>query len=126
MGCKRQGVRFHLKSRSRGCNLITREIEKQVSEIEQYKIGMANIFRKSFSRALNKIVPENLPYVHTAEGPDDMPGHVKYALVGASLNIPITNGKFNLGTWQGIWLCEHRTYSFGRRVVVTLQGEKKA
>ncbi|RIA98838.1 hypothetical protein C1645_731399 [Glomus cerebriforme] len=134
----------NLKSRSRGCHLITREIEKQVPEIEQYKIGMANLFlqhtsaslclnenadpdvRVDMEMALNKIVSENLPYVHTAEGPDDMPGHVKCALVGASLNIPITNGKFNLGTWQGIWLCEHRTYSSGRRVVVTLQGEKKA
>ncbi|CAB4421121.1 unnamed protein product [Rhizophagus irregularis] len=129
----------NLRSKSRGCHLITREIEKQVPEIEEYEIGMANIFlqhtsaslclnenadpdvRVDMEMALNKIVPENLPYVHTDEGPDDMPGHVKCALVGASLNIPITKGKLNLGTWQGVWLCEHRTHSSGRRVVVTLQ-----
>ncbi|CAJ0634390.1 5938_t:CDS:2 [Entrophospora sp. SA101] len=115
-----------LKSKSRGCHLVTSEIERQVSEIRNYKIGMANIFlqhtsaslclnenadpdvRKDMEMALNKI-----------------PAHVKNAIVGASLNIPVTNGKFNLGTWQGIYLMEHRNYASGRRVVVTLQGEKK-
>ncbi|CAH1765650.1 13289_t:CDS:2 [Entrophospora sp. SA101] len=132
-----------LKSKSRGCHLVTSEIERQVSEIRNYKIGMANIFlqhtsaslclnenadpdvRKDMEMALNKIVPENWNYIHTDEGSDDMPAHVKNAIVGASLNIPVTNGKFNLGTWQGIYLMEHRNYASGRRVVVTLQGEKK-
>ncbi|RUP16032.1 hypothetical protein BC936DRAFT_139556 [Jimgerdemannia flammicorona] len=80
--------------------------------------------RADMEMALNRIAPESFPYVHTDEGPDDMPGHVKSALVGVSLNIPITNGKFNMGTWQGIWLCEHRDHGGSRRVVVTLQGEK--
>ncbi|CAG8489511.1 25495_t:CDS:2 [Gigaspora margarita] len=81
--------------------------------------------RVDMEMGLNKLVPENWPYTHTAEGPDDMPGHIKNAIIGSSLNIPITNGKLNLGTWQGIWLLEHRDYASGRRVVVTLQGEKK-
>ncbi|CAO3700473.1 unnamed protein product [Rhizopus stolonifer] len=74
---------------------------------------------------LNKIVPETFPYIHTDEGPDDMPGHLKSGIVGVSLNIPITEGRFNLGTWQGIYLCEHRDSGGSRRVVITLQGEKK-
>jgi len=72
---------------------------------------------------LNRLVPESgPPYIHTLEGPDDMPGHAKTALIGPSVTIPITNGKFNLGTWQGIWLCEHRNHAGSRRIVVTLQG----
>ncbi|CAG8442195.1 5902_t:CDS:2 [Funneliformis caledonium] len=133
---------LYLKSKSRGCHLITKEIEKQIPDIQNFRIGMANIFithtsaslclnenvdpdvRTDMEMALNKIVPENFPYIHTAEGSDDMPAHIKSALFGASLNIPITNGKLNLGTWQGIWLCEHRNYASGRTVVVTLNGEK--
>ncbi|CAG8451407.1 13949_t:CDS:2 [Dentiscutata erythropus] len=132
-----------LKRKARGCHLITNEIVGQVPEIRNYKIGMANIFlqhtsaslclnenadpdvRVDMEMGLNKLVPENWPYIHTAEGPDDMPGHIKNAMIGSSLNIPITNGNLNLGTWQGIWLLEHREYASGRRVVVTLQGEKK-
>ncbi|CAG8505150.1 11187_t:CDS:2 [Dentiscutata heterogama] len=125
-----------LKRKARGCHLITNEIMGQVPEIRNYKIGMANIFlqhtsaslclnenadpdvRVDMEMGLNKLVPENWPYIHTAEGPDDMPGHIKNAMIGSSLNIPITNGKLNLGTWQG-------EYASGRRIVVTLQGEKK-
>ena len=73
--------------------------------------------------SLNKIVPEGKGYRHSCEGPDDMPGHVKSALVGVSHTIPITDGKLNLGTWQGIWLCEHRDGSHNRSLVVTIQGE---
>ena len=65
---------------------------------------------------------QDLPYRHTDEGPDDMPAHVKAALLGSSLSIPITDGKFALGTWQGIWLCEHRNHGSNRRVVITLNG----
>ncbi|OZJ04046.1 hypothetical protein BZG36_03554 [Bifiguratus adelaidae] len=79
--------------------------------------------RKDMNMALDKIAPENLPYIHTDEGPDDMPGHVKSGIVGVSLNIPITNGRLNTGTWQGIYLCEHRRHNSGRKIVVTLQGQ---
>ena len=72
----------------------------------------------------NKIVPENMPYYqHTCEGADDMPAHIKSSLLGPSLTIPIKDGQLNLGTWQGIYLCEHRDYGGSRRVVITLMGE---
>ncbi|KAI7820785.1 hypothetical protein BC939DRAFT_217312 [Gamsiella multidivaricata] len=134
---------IRLPSMSRGCHLVTHEIEKQLPELRQFSVGMANVFlqhtsasltlnenadpdvRVDMEMALNKIAPESWPYEHADEGPDDMPGHIKSSLLGASLNIPITNGRFNLGTWQGIWLCEHRSHSSGRKIVVTLQGEKK-
>ncbi|KAI9256485.1 hypothetical protein BDA99DRAFT_139649 [Phascolomyces articulosus] len=134
---------IHLNARSRGCHLVHNEIVGQVPEIKNYKVGMANIFlqhtsaslmlnenadpdvRRDMDMGLDKIVPETFPYIHTDEGPDDMPGHLKSGLVGVSLNIPITNGQLNTGTWQGIYLCEHRNYGGSRKVVVTLQGEKK-
>ncbi|XP_041365971.1 UPF0047 protein C4A8.02c-like isoform X2 [Gigantopelta aegis] len=74
---------------------------------------------------LNRIVPEGAGYKHTCEGPDDMPAHVKAALIGSSVTIPITKGKLNLGTWQGIWLCEHRNHAGGRHLVLTVQGANK-
>ncbi|KAF8982006.1 hypothetical protein BGZ46_001965 [Entomortierella lignicola] len=131
---------IRLPAKARGCHLVTSEIEKQVTELKQYSVGMANLFlqhtsasltlnenadpdvRVDMEMTLNKLAPESLPYVHADEGPDDMPGHVKSSLFGVSLNIPITNGRFNLGTWQGIWLCEHRNHASGRKIVVTLQG----
>ncbi|KAJ1974186.1 hypothetical protein H4R34_004808, partial [Dimargaris verticillata] len=73
--------------------------------------------------ALNRIAPENARYLHDAEGPDDMPGHIKSSLLGASVTVPIQSGKLALGTWQGVWLCEHRDHASGRSVMVTLQGE---
>ncbi|KAF9206529.1 hypothetical protein BGZ49_002299 [Haplosporangium sp. Z 27] len=111
---------IRLPAKARGCHLVTSEIEKQVTELKQYSVGMANLFlqhtsasltlnenadpdvRVDMEMTLNKLAPESLPYVHADEGPDDMPGHVKSSLFGVSLNIPITNGRFNLGTWQGI------------------------
>lgn len=71
---------------------------------------------------LNRLAPENAPYTHTLEGSDDMPAHVKCSLMGASVTVPVSNGKLNIGTWQGIWLCEHRDHAGSRRIVVTLQG----
>lgn len=121
---------------------MTREIQEAVPALKDFSVGMANVFlqhtsaslslnenadpdvREDMEMALNNIAPEDLPYQHTDEGPDDMPGHVKSSLLGVSLNIPITNGRFNLGTWQGIYLCEHRNYASRRKVVVTLQGLK--
>lgn len=78
--------------------------------------------RDDMEMVLNRLVPENAPYTHTLEGPDDMPAHVKCSLMGASLNIPIQNGKLHMGTWQGIWLCEHRDHASPRKLVVTVQG----
>ena len=83
--------------------------------------------RKDFESHFNQMVPENMPYYrHTLEGPDDMPAHLKAAMLGTSVTIPITKGRFNLGTWQGIYLCEHRNHGGPRRLVLTLQGEESA
>ncbi len=131
-----------LAPKSRGFHLITRDIWQQIPEISLIKVGLAHIFIQHTSASLalnenadptvrqdmeshfNKMVPENAPYfVHTYEGPDDMPAHIKAALLGSSVTVPVTNGRFNLGTWQGIYLCEHRNRARGRRLVVTVQGE---
>ncbi|KAF9938795.1 hypothetical protein BGZ65_012156 [Modicella reniformis] len=135
-------IKIRLPAKPRGCHLVTTEIEKQVPQLKQFSVGMANVFlqhtsasltlnenadpdvRYDMEMALNQIA-DSLPYTHTAEGPDDMPGHLKSSLLGVSLNVPITNGRFNLGTWQGIYLCEHRNHASGRSIVVTIQGEKK-
>lgn len=132
-----------LSQRARGFHLITDEIVRQVPEIGEFEIGLAHIFIKHTSASLalnesydpevrvdmeshfNRMVPENAPYfVHTYEGPDDMPAHIKAALLGSSVSIPISGGQFNLGTWQGIYLCEHRNRGRQRRLVVTLSGRK--
>ena len=81
--------------------------------------------RDDMEMMLNKLAPESAPYTHTLEGSDDMPAHVKCSLMGTSLSLPITNGKLNVGTWQGIWLCEHRDHGSSRRILVTLQGSEK-
>ena len=131
-----------LSPKQRGFHLVTREIVNQVPQIRDLSIGLAHIFiqHSSASLALNEnadptvrqdmeshfnvIVPENAPYyIHTYEGPDDMPAHIKAVLLGSSLTIPISDGNLNLGTWQGIYLCEHRNRARSRRLVVTLQGE---
>ena len=81
--------------------------------------------RDDFESYINKMVPENQPYYkHTLEGSDDMPAHIKASLMGTSLQIPVTNGKLNLGTWQGIYLCEHRNHGGSRKLVLTLSGEE--
>lgn len=131
-----------LKPRARGFHLVTDEIVRQVPEIGRYAIGLAHIFilHTSASLALNEnadptvrhdmeahfnhTVPENAPYYrHTYEGPDDMPAHIKAVLLGSSLSLPISHGRLRLGTWQGIYLGEHRDHANGRRLIVTLQGE---
>jgi secondary thiamine-phosphate synthase enzyme len=131
-----------LPAKSRGFHLITREITNQVPEIGRYRLGLAHIFIKHTSASLalnenadpsvrtdmeshfNKMVPEGAPYyIHTYEGPDDMPAHIKAVLLGSSLTIPIRDGRFNVGTWQGIYLCEHRDRGGRRRLVVTLHGQ---
>ena len=131
-----------LKARSRGFHVITHEIESQMPELRKVKVGIANIFIKHTSASLtinenvspdvlgdmeahfNKMVPENMPYYrHVFEGADDMPAHIKSSLLGPSLTIPIKDGELNLGTWQGVYLCEHRDYGGSRKIVVTLMGE---
>jgi len=79
--------------------------------------------RKDFETAVNQIVPESMPFVHTCEGPDDMPAHIKTSLMDTSLMIPISNGKLRLGTWQGIYLCEHRDHAGPRTLVATVFGQ---
>lgn len=131
-----------MQARRRGFHLVTHEIVAQVPEIQDYQVGLAHIFiqhtsasltlnenadptvRQDFESHFNVMVPENQPYyIHTYEGSDDMPAHIKAALLGPSVTIPIANGRLALGTWQGIYLCEHRDHARGRRLVVTLNGE---
>ncbi len=125
----------------RGCHVITDLVLASLAELKQFRVGLLHVFIQHTSAslainenadhdvlvdmemALNKIAPETLPYVHTIEGPDDMPAHVKAALVGSSVSIPIADGKLTLGTWQGIYILEHRNRATGRRLTLTLQGE---
>ncbi|TGO29959.1 hypothetical protein BPAE_0009g00560 [Botrytis paeoniae] len=134
-----------LPSKSRGSYLVTDHIVSSIPEIKNYKVGLLNLFiqhtscaislnenwdedvRADMSDALDRIAPEDRKgelYRHSAEGLDDMPAHIKSALVGASVTIPITNGKLNTGTWQGIWYLEFRSSKHTRKVVATIQGEK--
>jgi secondary thiamine-phosphate synthase enzyme len=130
-----------LPSYSRGFHLITDKVKSEIPELRSVQIGTLQVFIKHTSASLtinenadptvrtdmesgfNEIAPENAPYYrHTLEGPDDMPAHIKASLLGSSVNIPVTNGRLNLGTWQGIYLCEHRDYGGSRRLVITLLG----
>ena len=131
-----------LAPRPRGFHLITREVVSQMPEIGRFAVGLAHLFIRHTSAALalnenadptvradmeayfNRLAPENaLTYRHTSEGPDDMPAHLKAVLLGSSLIIPISGGRLALGTWQGIYLGEHRDDGGPRRVVVTLTGQ---
>lgn len=131
-----------LAPRSRGFHLITEELLRALPDLARVRVGVAHFFIQHTSASLcinenadptvradleshfNVLAPENEPhYRHTTEGPDDMPAHIKAALIGNSLTIPITDGRLNLGTWQGICLCEHRNRGGARRVVVTIEGE---
>ncbi|MGG5487976.1 secondary thiamine-phosphate synthase enzyme YjbQ [Gaetbulibacter sp. PBL-D1] len=130
-----------LTAKERGFHLITSEIIKDFSEIATINIGLLHVFikhtsasltinenadatvRADFESHINVMVPENQPYYkHNYEGSDDMPAHIKASLMGSSVQIPITNGNLNLGTWQGIYLCEHRNFANGRRLVLTAFG----
>lgn len=133
---------FRLPAFKRGFHLVTHLIEENMPELRQIQIGLAHVFihhtsagltlnenadptvRDDFESHFNEMVPENAPYYrHNYEGPDDMPAHIKASLLGSSVTIPITKGKLNLGTWQGVYLCEHRNHASGRRITVTIQGE---
>ena len=132
---------IRLEAKRRGFHLITSEITRELNELSEIKTGQLQVFikhtsasltinenadptvREDFESHMNKMVPENAPYYkHTYEGPDDMPAHIKASLMGTSVNIPVTNGRLNLGTWQGIYLCEHRNHGGSRKVVLTLFG----
>lgn len=133
---------FALRPRSRGFHLVTDEIISAVPELARYQCGLINLFiqhtsasltlnenadptvRQDFECHFNHFIPENAPYYqHTYEGSDDMPAHLKSSTLGASLMIPVTQGALALGTWQGIYLGEHRNHGGARRIIATLQGE---
>ena len=127
----------------RGFHLVTREVEEGVPELSSIGVGLAHVFirhtsasltlnenaspdvRRDFSAWFDRAVPEDASYwTHTLEGPDDMPAHVKASLLGPSLTLPVRDGSFALGTWQGIYLCEHRDRGGPRRLIVTAFGEE--
>ncbi|WP_234734181.1 secondary thiamine-phosphate synthase enzyme YjbQ [Tellurirhabdus bombi] len=133
---------FQLPAYSRGFHLITPIVEREFAEIRQIRVGLLHVFiqhtsasltinenadptvREDFESYFNRAVRENEPYYkHDYEGSDDMPAHIKASLLGSSVSIPITNGRLNLGTWQGIYLCEHRNQGGRRTLVVTASGE---
>ncbi|MDG4714244.1 secondary thiamine-phosphate synthase enzyme YjbQ [Winogradskyella marincola] len=132
---------IRLEAYPRGFHLITSKIINAIPELEEIRIGQLQVFikhtsasltinenadptvRLDFESHINKMVPENQSYYkHTYEGPDDMPAHIKASLMGTSVQIPITNGKLNIGIWQGIYLCEHRNNASGRLLVLTAFG----
>lgn len=126
----------------RGFHLITQFILDDLSELSEFEVGWLQIFiqhtsasltinenadpdvRIDMETAANRLCPESTPFVHTCEGPDDMPAHVKSSIFGSQLMIPIQAGKLALGTWQGIYLCEHRDRGGARRLVLTIMGRK--
>jgi secondary thiamine-phosphate synthase enzyme len=131
-----------LEPRARGFPLVTREVERAVPRLSEIRVGVAHVFikhtsasltlnenaspdvRRDFESWFNEAVPEDFPrWTHTTEGPDDMPAHVKASLLGPSLTLPVRDGSFAVGTWQGIYLCEHRDRGGSRRLVVTAFGE---
>ncbi len=140
-------MKFHqkeirLKPYSRGFHLISNELWQAIPELRTISMGMLHVFikhtsasltinenadptvRVDFENHINTMVPENQSYyIHTMEGPDDMPAHIKASLMGSSVQIPITDGKPNLGIWQGIYLCEHRNHASGRCLVLTAFGQ---
>ncbi len=125
----------------RGFHLITQHIKREFPELSEIKTGILHVFiqhtsasltinenadptvRVDFESHINQMVPENAPYYeHTTEGADDMPAHIKASLMGSSVSVPITNGELNMGTWQGIYLCEHRNRGGNRKLMLTAYG----
>lgn len=132
---------IQLRARPRGFHLITSEIVDAMPELRRISVGLLHVFvqhtsasltinenadpdvRVDMEMAMNRIAAEDFPYIHTLEGPDDMPAHVKSSLLGSSVSVPVCDGRLQLGTWQGIYLCEHRDRAASRQLVLTLQGE---
>lgn len=131
-----------LTPRQRGLHLITSEIAAAIPELNSISVGLLHIFIQHTSasltinenadpdvgvdleRSLCAIAPEDFPHIHIVEGPDDMPAHVKASLMGSSVTVPVQNGRLALGTWQGIFLCEHRNRGGARKLVLTLFGQE--
>ncbi|QGM21782.1 YjbQ family protein [Spiribacter sp. 2438] len=131
-------------NRPRGFHLVTDAVREAMPEIAEIRVGLLHVFmrhtsasltinenadpsvRVDYETSMNRLVPEGPDgYTHTIEGPDDMPAHIKASLMGASVQIPITEGRLNLGTWQGIYFCEHRDRGGPRTLVITLQGDSQ-
>jgi secondary thiamine-phosphate synthase enzyme len=136
---------MQLEARPRGFHLVTREVKEALPELWKIGVGLAHVFirhtsasltlnenasgdvRRDFESWANEAVPEDAPFwTHTTEGPDDMPAHVKASLMGPSLTLPVRDGEFALGTWQGIYLCEHRDSGGSRTLTVTAFGEERS
>lgn len=134
---------INLAPKPRGFHLVTSEIMQLVPELGEFRVGIAHFFiqhtsaslginenadpsvRRDMESHFNEMVPEDAPYYeHTSEGPDDMPAHIKSILLGSGVTLPITGGRLNTGTWQGVYLCEHRNRGGARRLVVTLCGDR--
>jgi secondary thiamine-phosphate synthase enzyme len=129
-----------LRARPRGFHLVTREITDAMPELADLQVGLAHVFilhtsasltlnenaspdvRRDFETWFSRAVPESDRWEHALEGPDDMPAHIKASLLGPSLTLPVADGALALGTWQGVYLCEHRDHGGPRRLVVTLHG----
>jgi len=135
---------IQLPPRRRGFHLITPEVVDALPELRSTKVGLLHVFLQHTSASLtinenadpdvpadlessfNAIAPEDFPHRHTVEGPDDMPAHVKAAILGSSVSIPVRDGDLLLGIWQGIYLCEHRNHGGHRKLVLTLHGESSS
>jgi secondary thiamine-phosphate synthase enzyme len=135
--------RIRLAALPRGCHLVTAEVERALPELAEIEVGLLHVFvqhtsasltlnenaspdvRRDMESHLNALVPEDASHwTHVLEGPDDMPAHVKASLMGSSLSLPIAGGRLALGTWQGIYLCEHRDHGGSRSLVATAWGER--
>jgi len=135
---------IQLKARPRGFHLVTDEVIRGIPALSDMAVGLLHVMikhtsasltlnenadptvRGDFERFFNRAVPENAPYFeHTLEGSDDMPAHIKSSLLGTSVWVPVTDGRLNVGTWQGIYLCEHRNQGGSRRLVLTAQGKSR-
>ena len=133
---------IRLRPQPRGFHLVTREVEAALPELSRLRVGLAHLFirhtsasltlnenaspdvRDDFDAWFDRAVPEDAPYwTHTVEGPDDMPAHLKASLLGPALSLPVRDGRLALGTWQGVYLCEHRDRGGPRSLLVTLWGE---
>ncbi|NDJ59311.1 YjbQ family protein [Enterobacteriaceae bacterium 4M9] len=130
-----------LSAKSRGFHLVTDEVLEQIGDLPEIRVGLLHLLllhtsasltlnencdptvRQDMERHFLRTVPDNAPYEHDYEGADDMPAHIKSSLLGASLTLPVKNGRVALGTWQGIWLGEHRIHGGSRKIIATLQGE---
>jgi secondary thiamine-phosphate synthase enzyme len=132
-----------LQPRARGFHLVTGEVERALPELDELQVGLCHVFirhtsasltlnenaspdvRRDFSRWFDEAVPERFDWEHSLEGPDDMPAHIKASLLGPSLSLPVSDGRLALGTWQGIYLCEHRDHGGARSLLATLSGQSR-